>query len=561
MSRTRGRTDGGGGQPDRASADRLPPAAPPPREPAPPRFEVARPRLESAPHFGVASPPPQVAPPRLTVAGMTKRFGSLVALDDVSLTLEPGSFHALLGENGAGKSTLVKCVMGYYASDEGTVIVDDVERIIRSPRDAHAHRIGMVYQHFTLVPSMSVAENFALARADLSLVVDWPTERRRLHEFLKEMPFKVDLEAPVSALAAGQKQKIEILKQLYLASRILILDEPTSVLTPGEADEILGLLHEMARGGRLSVLMITHKLREVVAFADEVTVLRRGRVVGRGRMEKLTAQNLAAMMIGGSELPPPAQRIAHTTGQVRLRLDHLCVDDDKGHQAVVNVSLSVHAGEIVGIAGVSGNGQAEMVEVLAGQREASAGTITVHGEPYRATRMEMRRHKVFCLPEEPLRNACVSRMSVAENLAFRVFDETRFTIARWGLNRAAMRQAASELIGRYHIKASSTDAPVSSLSGGNVQRLVLARELSGDVEVLIAANPCFGLDIAAIAEIRSQMMRARNRGAAILLVSEDLDELFELADRMVVMFNGELVYETPIADADLAIVGRHMAGH
>ena len=561
MSRTRGRTDGGGGQPDRASADRLPPAAPPPREPAPPRFEVARPRLESAPHFGVASPRPEVAPPRLTVAGMTKRFGSLVALDDVSLTLEPGSFHALLGENGAGKSTLVKCVMGYYASDEGTVIVDDVERIIRSPRDAHAHRIGMVYQHFTLVPSMSVAENFALARADLSLVVDWPTEHRRLHEFLKDMPFKVDLEAPVSALAAGQKQKIEILKQLYLASRILILDEPTSVLTPGEADEILGLLHEMARGGRLSVLMITHKLREVVAFADEVTVLRRGRVVGRGRMEKLTAQNLAAMMIGGSELPPPAQRIAHTTGQVRLRLDHLCVDDDKGHQAVVNVSLSVHAGEIVGIAGVSGNGQAEMVEVLAGQREASAGTITVHGEPYRATRMEMRRHKVFCLPEEPLRNACVSRMSVAENLAFRVFDETRFTIARWGLNRAAMRQAASELIGRYHIKASSTDAPVSSLSGGNVQRLVLARELSGDVEVLIAANPCFGLDIAAIAEIRSQMMRARNRGAAILLVSEDLDELFELADRMVVMFNGELVYETPIADADLAIVGRHMAGH
>ena len=561
MSRTRGRTDGGGGQPDRASADRLPPAAPPPLELAPPRFEVARPRLESAPHFGVASPRPEVAPPRLTVAGMTKRFGSLVALDDVSLTLEPGSFQALLGENGAGKSTLVKCVMGYYASDKGAVIVDDVERIIRSPRDAHAHRIGMVYQHFTLVPSMSVAENFALARADLSLVVDWPTERRRLHEFLKDMPFKVDLEAPVSALAAGQKQKVEILKQLYLASRILILDEPTSVLTPGEADEILGLLHEMARGGRLSVLMITHKLREVVAFADEVTVLRRGRVVGRGWMEKLTAQNLAAMMIGGSELPPPAQRIAHTTGQVRLRLDHLCVDDDKGHQAVVNVSLSVHAGEIVGIAGVSGNGQAEMVEVLAGQREASAGTITVHSEPYRATRMEMRRHKVFCLPEEPLRNACVPRMSVAENLAFRVFDETRFTIARWGLNRAAMRQAASELIGRYHIKASSTDAPVSSLSGGNVQRLVLARELSGDVEVLIAANPCFGLDIAAIAEIRSQMMRARNRGAAILLVSEDLDELFELADRMVVMFNGELVYETPIADADLAIVGRHMAGH
>ncbi len=492
---------------------------------------------------------------------MTKRFGSLVALDDVSLTLEPGSFHALLGENGAGKSTLVKCVMGYYASDRGAAIVDGVECVIRSPRDAHGHRIGMVYQHFTLVPSMTVAENFSLARADLSLVVDWATEHRRLHEFLKDMPFTVDLEAPVSSLAAGEKQKVEILKQLYLASRILILDEPTSVLTPGEADEILGLLHEMAGASRLSVLMITHKLREVVAFADEVTVLRRGRVVGRGRMEALTAQDLATMMIGESGLPPPAQRVAHEAGQVRLRLDRLCVDDDKGHRAVVNVSLSVHAGEIVGIAGVSGNGQTEMVEVLAGQREASAGSLTVHGEPYRATRAEMRRHKVFCLPEEPLRNTCVARMSVAENLAFRVFDETPFTIAGWGLNRAAMRQAARELIGRYRIKASSTDAAVSSLSGGNVQRLVLARELSGDVEVLIAANPCFGLDIAAMAAIRSQMMRARNRGAAILLVSEDLDELFELADRIVVMFNGELVYETPIAEADLAIVGRHMAGH
>jgi simple sugar transport system ATP-binding protein len=492
---------------------------------------------------------------------MTKRFGPLVALDDVSLTLEPGSFHALLGENGAGKSTLVKCVMGYYTPDRGAVILDNVARVVRSPRHAHALGIGMVYQHFTLVPSMTVAENLSLARSDLRLVVEWAAEHRRMLEFLKDMPFKVDLGAPVSSLAAGEKQKVEILKQLYLDSRILILDEPTSVLTPGEADEILGLLHEMARTGRLSVLMITHKLREVVAFADEVTVLRRGLVVGRGRMETLTAQDLAAMMIGGSEIPPPAQRVAHPAGQAWLRLDGLCADDDKGHRAVVNVSLAVHAGEIVGVAGVSGNGQSELVEVLAGQREASAGTIAVHGEPYAATRAEMRRHKVSCLPEEPLRNACVRRMSVAENLAFRTFDEPRFTLARWGLNRAALRRVAKELIGRYRIKTSSPDAPVSSLSGGNVQRMVLARELSGDVEVLIVANPCFGLDIAAIAEIRSRIMRARNRGAAILLVSEDLDELFELADRIVVMFNGELVYETPIADADLAVVGRRMAGH
>ncbi len=504
---------------------------------------------------------PDAAPPRLEVAGMTKQFGALVALDDVSLTLEPGSFHALLGENGAGKSTLVKCVMGYHLPDRGAVVLDGVARVVRTPRQAHALGVGMVYQHFTLVPSMTVAENLSLARADLRLVVDWTAEHDRMHGFLAEMPFKVDLSAPVSTLAAGEKQKVEIFKQLYLDCRILILDEPTSVLTPGEADEILGLLHDMTRAGRLSVLMITHKLREVVAFADEVTVLRRGTVVGRGRMEKLTAQDLAAMMIGGGELPPPAQRVAHPAGQVRLRLESLCVDDDKGHRAVSNVSLAVHAGEIVGIAGVSGNGQTELVEVLAGQREAAGGTITVHGQPYAATRAEMRRHKVFCLPEEPLRSACVARMSVAENLAFRTFDDPRFTLARWGLNRAALRRAARELIGRYRIKTASADAPVSSLSGGNVQRMVLARELSGDVEVLIAANPCFGLDIAAIAEIRSQIVRARNRGAAILLVSEDLDELFELADRIVVMFNGELVYETPTAAADVAVVGRRMAGH
>ncbi len=501
------------------------------------------------------------APPFLQVVGMTKRFGSLVALDDVSLTLEPGAFHALLGENGAGKSTLVKCVIGYYTPDRGALVLGNVGRAIRGPRDAHALGIGMVYQHFTLVPSMTVAENLSVARSDLRMVIDWAAEHQRMRDFIKDMPFKVDLTPPVSGLAAGEKQKVEILKQLYLDCRILILDEPTSVLTPGEADEILGLLREMTRAGRLSVLMITHKLREVVAFADEVTVLRRGQVAGRGRMETLTAQDLAAMMIGGTEITAPAQRIGQATGQVRLRLDGLCVENDKGHTAVKNVSLEVHAGEIVGIAGVSGNGQTDLVEVLAGQRERSAGTITVHGEPYSATRAEMRRHKVFCLPDEPLRNACVPRMSVAENLALRTFDEPPAAIARWGLNRAAMRRAASALIARYRIKASSPDAPVSSLSGGNVQRMVLARELSGDVEVLIAANPCFGLDIAAIAEIRAQITRARNRGAAILLVSEDLDELFELADRLVVMFNGEFVYETPAAGADVATVGRRMAGH
>jgi simple sugar transport system ATP-binding protein len=242
-------------------------------------------------------------------------------------------------------------------------------------------------------------------------------------------------------------------------------------------------------------------------------------------------------------------------------VEGLCAANDKGHRAVDNVSLTVHSGEIVGIAGVSGNGQTELVEVLAGQREPTAGKILVHGEPYTPTRSEMLRHKVSCLPEEPLRNACVPGMSVADNLVGRKFDQPGFTVGRGFLNRRAVRSFAIDLIKRYRIKVSSPDALARTLSGGNVQRMALARELSGEIEVLIAANPCFGLDFAATSDIRSQLMQARNKGASILLVSEDLDELFELADTIVVMFNGKLVYETPRASADLSIVGRHMAGH
>ena len=419
----------------------------------------------------------------------------------------------------------------------------------------------MVYQHFTLVPQMTVAENLLLARADLPLRIDWKTEYAGLRHFMKEMPFTIDLTAQMSSLAAGEKQKVEILKQLYLKCRILILDEPTSVLTPGEADEILGLLHQMTRTGLLSVLLITHKFREVMAYAEEVTVLRRARVSGAGKIRDLTRKDLAEMMIGASELPRPAQRATRTREAERIRVESLCANNDRGHPAVDNVSFTIQSGEIVGIAGVSGNGQTELVEVLAGQREASGGKVAVHGEPYTPTRAQMLRHKVSCLPEEPLRNACVPAMSVAENLISRKFDQPAFTVAGVFLSRRAVRNFAIDLIARYRIKASSPDAPARTLSGGNVQRMALARELSGDIEVLIAANPCFGLDFAATSDIRSQLMAVRNQGAAILLVSEDLDELFELADTILVMFNGKIVHETPRASADLATVGRHMAGH
>ncbi len=491
---------------------------------------------------------------------MTMRFGEFLALDNVELKVRPGSFHALLGENGAGKSTLVKCIMGYYHATQGDVLVAGREQIIANPKQAHALGLGMVYQHFTLVPAMTVAENLVLARDDVPAVVDWGKETRELEAFLSRMPFRVPLDARVSGISAGERQKCEILKQLYLKRRFLILDEPTSVLTPGEADEVLGMLRAMVVKGELTILMITHKFREVMAFADEVTILRRGKLAGKGKVSELTPDDMARTMIGAEELTIQPARTGEV-GTARLELDRLVALDDAGAIAVNNVSLAVRAGEIVGIAGVSGNGQRQLVEVLAGQREAESGDVRVAGDPYHAAREEMRRHKMSLLPEEPLKNACVGGMSVADNIAFREFDRAPFASAGWWLKKSAFRDDAKRKIARYKIKTRTPDTPIAALSGGNVQRAVLARELGGDVEVLIAANPCFGLDFAAVAQIHAEIMAARNRGAAVLLVSEDLDELLELSDRLVVMFHGQLVYEARASEADLTEIGRHMAGH
>jgi ABC-type uncharacterized transport system ATPase subunit len=504
------------------------------------------------------------ATPVLEAVGIGKQFGPVLALDGVSLRLERGSVHALLGENGAGKSTLVKCIMGYYPADAGQVLVNGLTARIKSPRDAAALGIGMVYQHFTLVDNMTVAENLVLSRRAHPLVFDWAAEGKKVGEFMARMPFKLDPARPVRTLAAGEKQKLEILKQLYLGSSIIILDEPTSVLTPDEADDVLGLLRGMAKqdgARRLTILMISHKFREVMAFADEVTVLRRGRPAGRGRVAELTPEAMARMMVG--EEPPRARgtRSAPPREEVVLEIDALSADDDLGTPAVTKLSLKVRAGEIVGLAGVSGNGQEELVEVLAGQRDARGGKIAVSGVAYGARRAEMRALKVRCLPDEPLRNACVAAMSVAENMGFRRFDRHPFTFLKALVSGRALRKRAESLIAEYGIRTPGPDAPIGSLSGGNVQRAVLARELSDEVALLIASNPCFGLDFAAVAEIRSRLMEARNRGAAVLLISADLDEIFALSDRIVVISEGRAVHETPIAEADLGVIGRHMAGH
>ena len=524
----------------------------------------------------------------LETYALTKRFGAFTALDNVTMKVAPGSVHALLGENGAGKSTLVKCIAGFHRNDGGAILTDGREQVIASPVVARALGVGMVYQHFTVAPGMTVAENLLLASGQLPTVIDWKATRARLAEFLESTPFKLDLDARPAELAAGEKQKLELLKQLYLKPRLLILDEPTSVLTPQEADEVLGHVRAIARQGLCTVLLITHKFREVTAYADGVTVLRRGRMVHTGAVADTTPAALAEAMVGSSAVhgaaaparpadpasgtaaeanasPNGTKGTTGTTGtaaqqgQIVLTVRDLAVMGDRGTPAVNGLALDVRGGEILGVAGVSGNGQRELVEALVGQRARAGGSVTVLGQPYHATRGENHRLRVRSLPEEPLRNACVGDLSVAENMALRDFDQAplkaggRLRFARW-------RERARAWIAEYGVKTRGENEPIRSLSGGNVQRAVLARELAGDIALLIAANPVFGLDFAAVEEIHRRLSGVRAAGGAVLLISEDLDELLELADRIVVMSEGRIVHETSAAAAERHVLGAHMGG-
>jgi len=501
---------------------------------------------------------------------LSKHFGSFTALGDVSLSVRPGTVHALLGENGAGKSTLVKCVVGYYQPDDGAVLVGGREQAINSPVVARDLGIGMVYQHFTVVPGMTVAENLLLARGRLPAVVPWKRVRAELDAFLKTTPFRLDLDATPMDLSAGEKQKLEILKQLFLKPRLLILDEPTSVLTPQEADEVLGALRARAHAGNCSVLMITHKFREVSAYADDVSVLRRGRLVHSGAVADTTPEALAEAMVGREAGPeevreelatrPEAELAPHTPRRGATRRPRPHRARDRGESAVRDLNLSVRAGEIVGVAGVSGNGQRELMEALVGQRARESGSVHVAGQPFAATRAENQRLGVRAMPEEPLRNACVGALSVADNMGLRNFDQAPFSRGGWRLG-GRLRAQARAWIAEYGVKTQGERAPIRSLSGGNVQRAVLARELAGEPRLLLVSNPVFGLDFAAVADIHARLRAARARGCALLLVSEDLDELLALADRIVVMSEGQIVLDMPAAAADRQTLGAHMGGH
>jgi len=490
----------------------------------------------------------------------------------VTLAVRPATVHALLGENGAGKSTLVKCLAGYHRADAGALLVDKREQDIRSPADARALGIGMVYQHFTVVPGMTVAENLLLARGQLPAVIPWARVRQELQAFMAQAPFQLPLEATPQQLSAGEKQKLEILKQLFLQPRLLVLDEPTSVLTPQEADEVLGALRQRAHAGLCTVVLITHKFREVQAFADDVSVLRRGHLAWSGAVADTSAPALAAHMVGGAVAAEGAEGASTAPGAAigpapsparntvaRLQITGLCVAGDRGECAVDGLDLDVHAGEIVGVAGVSGNGQRELMQALVGQRDRLAGQVRVEGQPFAATRAQNRDLRVRSLPEEPLLNACVPGMSVAENMALRRFDEPPYAQAGWR-RPGAVRQRARELVQAFRVRTRSERTPIRALSGGNVQRAVLARELSDDAALLLVSNPSFGLDFSAVAEVHQRLDQARRQGAAVLMVGEDLDELLQLADRIVVMSHGRIVHACRAQGADRLEIGRHMGG-
>lgn len=497
--------------------------------------------------------------PQVELLNMTKRFGANIALNNVSLLIRSGTVHALLGENGAGKSTLVKCLVGFYHPDEGHIRVDGREHRLSSPKDADALGIGMVYQHFTLVPSMTLAQNLVVSGARLPAYINWQSELKRLTEVTRKLPFHVPLDVRTSQLSAGEKQKAEIVKQLYLGRKLLILDEPTSVLTPAEADDVLGYVRSLTRAGELSAVLISHKFHEVRRYADDVTVLRRGASVRTGAVADLSDDALAEAMIGEpmSRLTEHAPRPAPKTNVV-LSIKNLCVNGDNGLPALKDLSLEANEGEIVGIAGVSGNGQLELLETLMGQRDRS-GTVAVSGAAFNGTRKEIARLGVYGLPQEPLKNACIDRMSLAENLALRNFD--RAPLCRGiAMNYGALAEQAEKLVKQFRVKAPGLTASMSALSGGNVQRAVLARELTQNVRLLIASNPTFGLDFVACEETYRRIVEARNGGAAVLLISEDLDELLGLVDRILVMSAGRIVHEVSADGADKRVIGKYMAG-
>jgi general nucleoside transport system ATP-binding protein len=498
---------------------------------------------------------PEPAPLALELHGITKRFPGVVASDAVDFDLRRGEIHALLGENGAGKSTLMNIVYGLYTPDEGEIHVKGEPVSIDSPSTAIAHGIGMVHQHFMLIPVMTVAENIVLATEPTraGILLDHAAADGRVRELSRTFNFAIDPDARIENITVGQQQRVEILKALFRGADILILDEPTAVLTPQEATDLFEILRKLVGEG-MSVIFISHKLNEVLAIADRITVLRRGKRIDTILREGATEQGLAQMMVGREVLLRVEKKSAEP-GETLLALEDVHVSDERGLPAVRGVSLDVRAGEIVGIAGVDGNGQTELVEALTGLRRPSAGRISIAGEDVTNSRP---RHHLDAglghIPEDRLRRGLVLEFSLAENLA--LHDYRRPPNSRFGWLRPGRIIAwARRLLQEFDVRGGGVDTRASALSGGNQQKVVVAREVERDPRVLIAAQPTRGLDVGAIEFVHRRLVQERDEGRAILLVSLELDEVLSLSDRILVMYEGRIVreYGPDVSDEELGI--------
>ncbi|MBC7318575.1 ABC transporter ATP-binding protein, partial [Candidatus Bipolaricaulota bacterium] len=480
------------------------------------------------------------------------------ANDNVTFEVRSGEVHALLGENGAGKTTLMNILYGLYRPDSGEIWVKGKRAEIRSPRDAIQLGIGMVHQHFKLVLPHTVAENVALGLRGTPFWAPAKAVAQKIRDLSQRYGLPVDPERRIWELSAGEQQRVEILKALIRGAEVLILDEPTSVLTPQEAQELFKVLSRMKAEGH-GIIFISHKLDEVLSVADRITVMRRGKVVGTVSAKEATKEELARMMVGREVV----FRLTKTTcqpGEAALLVQNLYAKNDRGLLALKDVSFAVCRREILGIAGIAGNGQRELVEVLTGLRRAERGKILLLGEDV-TNRSPRFLSDLGCahIPEERIRMGIVPALPVEENLILKKHHRPPFCW-RSLLNLRAVRSFALRAIEEYGIMTPSPRTPAKLLSGGNIQRLILARELSGSPAVVIAAHPTYGLDVGATEQIRQILLRARDEGAAVLLVSEDLEEIMELSDRIAVMFRGEIMGIVPAGEVTLEELGLMMAG-
>ena len=494
-------------------------------------------------------------PTVLELRGITKRFPGVVANDHVDFDLRDGEVHALLGENGAGKSTLMNILYGLYHPDEGEILLKGERVRMRSPNAAIEHGIGMVHQHFMLIPVMTVAENIVLASepSRAGVLLDYGAARRRVHELSESFNFALDPDARVANITVGQQQRVEILKALYRQADILILDEPTAVLTPQEAHELFEILQKMKQEG-LSIIFISHKLNEVLDIADRITVLRRGKVVDTVLRAGATQESLAKAMVG-REVLLRVDKTPAEPGEPVLSVRDLHALDDRGLEAVRAVSFEVRGGEIVGLAGVDGNGQSELIDALAGLRKPTAGEITLAGKNITgASASSILDLGLGHIPEDRQRRGLVLEFSLADNLALHDFDKSPYSRMGW-LHPKRIIGAARKLLQQFDVRGGSPQTLASSLSGGNQQKVVLARELSRDPRVLIAAQPTRGLDVGAIEFVHRRLVEARDEGEAVLLVSLELEEVLSLSDRILVIYEGQIVaeYGPDVTEEELGI--------